>query len=98
MLTEDTTTAMSHTRSGQGKRATAETESTRQIIAALGGPTRVGEICNVNRSQVWRWTVERDKRGTGGKIPRRHWATLLRYARDNGIALPTALFVPELAE
>jgi hypothetical protein len=36
---------------------------------------------------VSRWMMSRDKRGTNGHIPRRHWPAILKHSRTERLAI-----------
>lgn len=57
------------------------------IIEKCGGHITVAEICGVHVTRVYRWTYPIEKGGSGGVIPTRHQAQLLRGARERGIGL-----------
>lgn len=59
----------------------------RTIIAFLGGVHRVREITGSHISNIYRWMMPRDKRGTGGKVPYETADQLLDYAKENGVDL-----------
>lgn len=64
------------------------------IIERLGGPKVVSTITGAAYTAPYRWQHPRDKGGTGGLIPQKHHVTLLNYARDQGIPLQAADFLP----
>ncbi len=68
----------------------------KEVIKLLKGPTAVAKIVGIDRSQVHRWTLPKERLGTGGRVPRRHWEALLDYAQSKGIELPKRLLAPEL--
>ncbi|KQO88923.1 hypothetical protein ASF33_20155 [Methylobacterium sp. Leaf92] len=57
------------------------------IIAKCNGHAVVAEICGVHVTRVYRWTYPVEKGGSGGVIPTRHQALLLKGARERGIDL-----------
>lgn len=59
----------------------------RTIIAFLGGVHRVREITGSHISNIYRWMMPREKRGTGGKVPYETADQILGYAKENGIDL-----------
>jgi len=72
-------------------------EPAASIIKALGGPNKVAEITGVHRTRVWNWTRPRKpgagkSDGTGGLIPHRHHAAILRAARAQQIDLTAESF------
>ncbi|ARO53953.1 hypothetical protein B2G69_07175 [Methylorubrum zatmanii] len=65
------------------------------IIAKCNGHAVVAEICGVHVTRVYRWTYPVEKGGSGGVIPTRHQALLLKGARARGIDLrPEDFFDP----
>lgn len=69
-----------------------------QIIARLGGETRIATITGTAYTVPYRWQAARQKGGTGGLIPLRHHRKLLDYARANGIPLTAEEFLPASEE
>lgn len=57
------------------------------IFERFGGREAVAELLGVNIVQTYRWTYPKDRKGTGGKIPPRHWPLLLAEAKKRGIRL-----------
>lgn len=68
----------------------------KEVIRLLGGPTAVARVVGIDRCQVHRWTLPRERYGTGGRVPRKRWEALLNYAQSKGIDLPKRLLAPEL--
>ena len=64
------------------------------VIRKCGGAVAVARICGIDRTQVYRWTYPKERRGTGGVIPARHQAELLKRARERGIDLRPDDFFP----
>ena len=59
----------------------ANLEPAYSIIKELGGDAAVAEICGLrDRTTVYRWTVPKEKKGTGGVIPQKRLRALLAYA------------------
>ena len=74
-------------------------DTIKDLIAQLGGTAEVAKVCGVMRTQVWRWTAEKNRSaGLGGKIPQRHWRSIRAHAASMGIDVPSSLLAPELAE
>ncbi|MCP4304181.1 MAG: helix-turn-helix domain-containing protein [bacterium] len=69
-------------------------EPASSIIQKLGGPSRIAREVGVHRTRVSNWQRPRDVGGTGGLIPQKHIPTLLRLARENGVALAADEFLP----
>lgn len=57
------------------------------IIAKCNGHAVIADICGVHVTRVYRWTYPVEKGGSGGVIPTRHQAQLLKGARERGIDL-----------
>ena len=57
------------------------------IIRMLGGAEVVAESSGVCTSAPYRWQSEKKLKGTGGYIPYKHHAALLRLARKRGVKL-----------
>jgi hypothetical protein len=70
-------------------------EPAASIIRKLGGPAVVAGVLRVNRSYVWRWSMERERGGTGGVIPQRHIPRLIKLAAVEGVPLTHAEFFVE---
>lgn len=61
----------------------------------FGGPTKLSSALGLHRVRVSNWMRPREKGGTGGIIPIRHWGALLRLAKDAGFELtPNDLVYP----
>lgn len=53
----------------------------------------------MNRSNVYRWTLCQDNGGTGGQIPAKYWAALIRAGREElNIAVTIEDLSPPLAQ
>ncbi len=59
----------------------------KKVIEICGGPRAVAEMVGVHVSRVHRWTYDRSRGGTGGRIPAARQQQLLREARRRGIDL-----------
>jgi hypothetical protein len=64
------------------------------VIERLGGPKVVSTITGAAYTAPYRWQHPREKGGTGGLIPQKHHLTLLAYAKQHGIPLTAADFLP----
>lgn len=64
------------------------------IIKKLGGEAVVSRITGTAYTAPYRWQHPRDRGGTGGLIPQRHYRTLLDHAKLNGIPLTADDFLP----
>jgi hypothetical protein len=62
-------------------------EPARNIVGRLGGVTATAKIINATPSAVSRWLVTRPEGGTDGRVPQRHWETILDFAFKHKIAL-----------
>ena len=54
------------------------------VIEKLGGKSAVAEALNLDKSTLSRWCQPRPD-GLGGTIPQRHWGTLMKMARAQGV-------------
>jgi hypothetical protein len=63
-----------------------------RVIAKCGGHALVAKWVKVDVSQVYRWTYDKSRGGTGGVVPTRHQHELLAKARAQGIDLTGADF------
>lgn len=58
------------------------------VIAKFGGVTNMSKLTGINKQALYRWTYKREKNaGTGGIIPAKHHANILRVAKKNGIEI-----------
>ncbi|EEX17024.1 conserved hypothetical protein [Citreicella sp. SE45] len=71
-------------------------EPASSIISALGGPTVVAEAIGIHRTRVSMWQAPRDRGGTNGHVPYRHVARLMELARERGVELGPADFMPPI--
>lgn len=69
-------------------------EPAKSIIDRLGGEAKVSEITGTAYTAPYRWQHSRAQGGTDGLIPQRHHPALLAYARQHGISLEAADFLP----
>jgi hypothetical protein len=51
-------------------------------------------MCGIDLTWVYRWTYPVERGGTGGTVPSKHQARLLKEARARGLALKPAHFFP----
>lgn len=63
------------------------------IIARCGGPKTVADWLGLERTAVQRWTYAPPK-GTGQKVPMRHWSALIAAAAKNGHEVTLAELMP----
>ena len=69
-----------------------------QIIARCGGNKVVADWLGLERTAVQRWTYQPPK-GTGERIPTKHWASLISAAKSNGVRIhPEELIPAEVVE
>ena len=54
-----------------------------RVVYELGGVRPTSRIVEVSASAVSRWMMSVDRGGTGGRIPQRHWQTIINYAKKN---------------
>lgn len=68
------------------------------IITICGGVAIVAQWTGLNRTSVLRWTHPKERGGTGGIIPAKHQAELLRRAKAAGKRLfPSDFFAADVA-
>lgn len=70
-------------------------EPARTIISLFGGNKALAELLGLHVTRVAFWKQPRP-RGSGGLIPRRHWATLIRLGAERGLTLTPVSFVEKL--
>ncbi len=63
------------------------------MIERFGGHEELAAALGVNVVQVYRWTYPKDRKGTDGRIPDRHFKTLLTEAKKRGIKIDPAELV-----
>ncbi len=68
-------------------------EPAASIIRLLGGLTALASAAQTTPTTVQRWRLPNEKGGTGGFIPRRHHALILKHARKVGVGLTPAAFL-----
>ena len=72
-----------------------------RVIYKFGGARDLWRMINevapgtIDASAIYRWTYPREKGGTGGIIPTRNLALILKAARLQGILLDEGDFHPE---
>ncbi len=57
------------------------------VVAQLGGVRATARIVGCTPGAVSRWMMGKDKRGTAGRIPQKHWPVILRHARSKSIKI-----------
>lgn len=68
-----------------------------RVITALGGVRATARALGLNSSSVSRWRFPPEKRGLSGRVPSIHQGTILRIARERGLALTAADLIHESA-
>ena len=68
------------------------------VVCRLGGDLNVSRALGIRRDAVWRWHAPRNRQGTGGKIPRKRHAPLLKYAESLGVPLTESDLTGDQAE
>lgn len=63
------------------------------IISRCGGPKTVADWLGLERTAVQRWTYEPPK-GTGERVPMRHWSALIAAAAKHGHVVTLAELMP----
>lgn len=48
-----------------------------KVIDTLGGIRTTAEAIGVDRSVVNKWVMPKEKGGTGGRVPAKHWPRLI---------------------
>lgn len=72
------------------RQSTQQLEPAKSIVAALGGVRATAKVCECAPSAVSRWMMPKEKRGTGGKIPQRHWGLLIAVGKKRGLGITLA--------
>ena len=57
------------------------------LIKAFGSNAEISRILDVNKSTITRWGYSKERNGTGGRIPQKHWEVLLREAKKRKVKL-----------
>jgi DNA-binding transcriptional regulator YdaS (Cro superfamily) len=57
------------------------------VVLRLGGCRAVARLVGVSPSAVSRWCTPAPLGGTGGRIPQRHWGSLIAQAAERGVVL-----------
>lgn len=73
---------------------TERREPAASIIRKLGGEAVVSEATETSYTAPYRWQQPKEKGGTGGIIPHWHHPTLLTLAKERGVDLAPADFLP----
>jgi hypothetical protein len=74
----------------------SHSEPATTIVRKLGGPAKVAHVLGVHRTAVYYWLRPFEPRGTGGMIPYKYMATLIRHAQAQGIKLKPGDFTGRL--
>lgn len=64
-----------------------------EIIDRCGGFEAVSKRLRLDRSGVQRWTYPPPK-GTGGRVPTKHWATIIELAAECGRSVTLDDLIP----
>ena len=59
----------------------------REVVAKCGGVRATARALELHPSAVSKWRVSSKQKGTGGRIPQRHWQALLAHAKKERIEL-----------
>jgi hypothetical protein len=51
------------------------------VVTALGGVRSTASLLDIDPSAVSRWMTDKKRGGSGGVIPQRYWASILRHAK-----------------
>ena len=65
-------------------------EPAHTVIKQFGGAPAIADLLGLPRKYPYRWEWPRERGGTGGRIPQKHHATILRLARERGLNHITA--------
>lgn len=66
---------------------TQQLEPAKTIITAMGGVRATARICGCDASAVSRWMMPKERKGSGGLIPKAHWAKLLSHSRKHKLGV-----------
>lgn len=58
-----------------------------KVIKAFGGVRATARRLNRNSSTISRWQIERERGGTGGRIPASLQGEILELAKEDGLLL-----------
>lgn len=73
-------------------------EPAASIIERLGGPEPVAKATGTAYTAPYRWMARTEKGGTGGRIPQKHWQSLVDLGKSIGVDLtPADFFSPDIA-
>jgi hypothetical protein len=61
-----------------------------KMIERFGGHQELADELGVNIVQVYRWTYPKERKGTNGMIPARHFPALLAAAKRRKIKIKAA--------
>lgn len=61
-----------------------------RVVQLLGGCRSLGRELEINASTISRWQTAYDDGGTGGRIPQKHWSSIVRLAKKRGVSLSLA--------
>jgi len=60
------------------------------IVSRFGSKSAVADAVGVHRTRVYDWLRDKERGGSGGRIPQSHHLKLLEAARERGIPLTAA--------
>lgn len=70
-----------------------------EIVIDRIGVKTIMKVCGLKTTiQILRWNYSKEKGGHEGRVPSRHHAALLSYAKNHGIPLRLSELNPDLAE
>ena len=64
----------------------------KSIVGRIGAK-HAADAADLHISRVYSWMYPKERGGTGGIIPQRHWPKLLAFAQANGIDLSPSDFI-----
>lgn len=66
-----------------------------KVIKAFGGFRPTALALDVDSAWVWHWLQPKDKKGTGGVVPSKHQAKILKLSNERGLGLTPADLIGE---
>lgn len=70
-----------------GARTKSRCQPAYDVIRRLGGAVSTAKLLGVDQSTVSRWTMLETLKGTGGRIPQKHWEIILHHAKKTGMLI-----------
>jgi len=61
-----------------------------RVVSLLGGVRPTSKIADISPSAVSRWMMTSAAGGTNGRIPQKHWQTIINHAKKNKLNLRLA--------